>query len=66
MVALSAVLDGAGSWPTRRVSAPIDGWCAPGFGPVREAFAANFAERGEVGAARRDLSRSARPEGERS
>ncbi|WP_426571586.1 serine hydrolase domain-containing protein [Aquihabitans sp. McL0605] len=29
---------------------PIDGWCAPGFEPVRAAFAANFAERGEVGA----------------
>ncbi|HEU0170068.1 MAG TPA: serine hydrolase domain-containing protein [Acidimicrobiales bacterium] len=30
---------------------PIGGWCAPGFAPVREAFAANFAERGEIGAA---------------
>lgn len=30
---------------------PIDGWCAAGFEPVRAAFAANFAERGEVGAA---------------
>ena len=30
---------------------PIDGTCAPGFDGVREAFAANFAERGEVGAA---------------
>ena len=34
-----------------RVTTPIDGWCAPGFAPVQEAFAANFAERGEVGAA---------------
>jgi CubicO group peptidase (beta-lactamase class C family) len=34
-----------------RVTTPIDGWCAPGFAPVREAFAANFTERGEVGAA---------------
>jgi CubicO group peptidase (beta-lactamase class C family) len=33
------------------VTTPIDGWCAPGFAPVREAFAANFTERGEVGAA---------------
>ena len=33
------------------MSTPIDGWCAPGFAPVREAFEANFAERGEVGAA---------------
>ncbi len=31
--------------------APIAGHCAPGFEPVREAFAANFAEQGEVGAA---------------
>ena len=29
----------------------IHGTIAPGFEPVREAFAANFAERGEVGAA---------------
>lgn len=33
------------------MSTPILGRCAPGFAPVREAFAANFAERGEVGAA---------------
>ncbi len=33
------------------VSTPIDGMCAPEFTPVREAFEANFAERGEVGAA---------------
>ena len=33
------------------MSTPIDGCCAPGFDAVREAFAANFAERGEVGAA---------------
>jgi CubicO group peptidase (beta-lactamase class C family) len=30
---------------------PVDGWCAPGFTRVRAAFEANFAERGEVGAA---------------
>ncbi len=30
--------------------AGIHGTCEPGFGPVREAFAANFAERGEIGA----------------
>jgi CubicO group peptidase (beta-lactamase class C family) len=29
----------------------IDGWCAPGFEPVRDAFEANFTQRGEVGAA---------------
>ena len=28
----------------------IHGTCAPGFEPVRQAFAANFAERGEIGA----------------
>jgi CubicO group peptidase (beta-lactamase class C family) len=33
------------------VSAPIEGWCAPGFTAVQDEFAANFAERGEVGAA---------------
>ena len=33
------------------VSAPIDGWCAPGFEAVRRAFEANFATEGEVGAA---------------
>ncbi|MCU1351634.1 MAG: hypothetical protein JWM05_843 [Acidimicrobiales bacterium] len=33
------------------MSTPIDGWCAPGYAAVREAFAENFAERGEVGAA---------------
>ena len=30
---------------------PISGHCAPGYGAVQDAFAANFAERGEVGAA---------------
>ena len=33
------------------MSTPIEGWCAPGFEAVPEAFAANFEERGEVGAA---------------
>ena len=33
-----------------RMSTPIEGWVAPGFELVRDAFAANFAERGEVGA----------------
>jgi CubicO group peptidase (beta-lactamase class C family) len=32
------------------VEAPISGTCDPRFGAVREAFAQNFAERGEVGA----------------
>ena len=31
-------------------TAPIEGFVAPGFEAVRSAFAANFAERGEVGA----------------
>src|SRR3546814_5207411 len=31
--------------------APVGGWCAAGWEPVREAFVGNFAERGEVGAA---------------
>jgi CubicO group peptidase (beta-lactamase class C family) len=30
---------------------PVSGRCDPAFGPVGEAFAANFADRGEVGAA---------------
>jgi CubicO group peptidase (beta-lactamase class C family) len=33
------------------LTVPITGWCAPGFAPVRDAFAANFSERGEAGAA---------------
>jgi CubicO group peptidase (beta-lactamase class C family) len=33
------------------VSTPIDGHCVPEFARVREAFEANFAERGELGAA---------------
>jgi CubicO group peptidase (beta-lactamase class C family) len=32
------------------VETEIHGTCAPGYEPVREAFAANFAERGEIGA----------------
>ncbi len=32
-------------------AAPVHGTVAPGFEPVRDAFAANFAERGEVGGA---------------
>ena len=31
-------------------SAQLHGTCEPGFEPVRDAFAANFAERGEIGA----------------
>lgn len=31
--------------------APVEGWCAPGFEPVRDAFANNFAAHGELGAA---------------
>jgi CubicO group peptidase (beta-lactamase class C family) len=30
---------------------PVDGWCEPRFEAVRQAFATNFVERGEVGAA---------------
>lgn len=37
---------------TRRPGAPrVDGFVAPGFEPVRDAFLANLRERGEVGAA---------------
>lgn len=36
------------TWP---MEATIDGWCDDAFVEVREAFAGNFAERGEVGAA---------------
>jgi CubicO group peptidase (beta-lactamase class C family) len=32
------------------VDLPLSGFCDPRFGDVREAFVANFAERGEVGA----------------
>jgi CubicO group peptidase (beta-lactamase class C family) len=32
-------------------AAGLGGWCDPRFAPVRDAFAANFAERGETGAA---------------
>jgi CubicO group peptidase (beta-lactamase class C family) len=35
--------------PERAVS--LGGWCDPRFTPVRDAFAANFTERGETGAA---------------
>ena len=31
--------------------AAVEGLCDPGFEPVRDAFRANFAERGELGAA---------------
>ncbi len=40
--------DGTGPSPDR---VPVAGHCAPGFAAVRDAFLANFAERGEVGAA---------------
>jgi CubicO group peptidase (beta-lactamase class C family) len=33
------------------LDAAVEGSVAPGFEPVREAFAANFAERGELGGA---------------
>jgi CubicO group peptidase (beta-lactamase class C family) len=44
--------DGVG-WQAVRMDhtvTPIDGFVAPGFEAARDAFAANFAERGEVGA----------------
>ncbi len=31
--------------------ATVEGHCDPRFGPLRDAFQANFAERGELGAA---------------
>ena len=36
---------------TAKTSTPIDGVCDARFAPVREAFAANFAQHGEIGAA---------------
>ncbi len=36
----------------------IEGYCDPGFAPVREAFAENFAQRGEIGGGRRDGRRA--------
>lgn len=39
-----------GGMPTDPAT-PISGWCDPAFVAVRDAFAANFAERGELGAA---------------
>jgi CubicO group peptidase (beta-lactamase class C family) len=32
------------------VETPVSGYCEPRFDAVREAFEANFAERGELGA----------------
>ncbi len=37
-------------WKTPSVETPVRGACDPRFDPVREEFARNFAERGEVGA----------------
>ena len=36
--------------PEPSSATPIDGFVAPGWEPVREAFAANFSERGDLGA----------------
>ena len=33
------------------LAAGLSGWCDPSFARVRDAFAANFTERGETGAA---------------
>jgi CubicO group peptidase (beta-lactamase class C family) len=33
------------------IAEPIEGWCDPGFRAVRDAFAGNFATRGELGGA---------------
>ncbi|MBA3941079.1 MAG: esterase [Sphingopyxis sp.] len=33
------------------ITTPVAGSCAPRFAPVRDAFAANFADRGDIGAA---------------
>ena len=41
----------AGRCDDRPIGLHVDGTCSPGFEPVRDAFVANFAERGEVGAA---------------
>ena len=37
--------------PSSQPVVAVDGHCDPRFGPLREAFGANFAERGEIGAA---------------
>jgi CubicO group peptidase (beta-lactamase class C family) len=37
--------------PSPGTAVPIGGHCEPRFGPVRDAFAANFSDRGELGAA---------------
>ena len=37
--------------PSSQRVVAVDGHCDPRFGPLREAFGANFAERGEIGAA---------------
>ena len=41
----------AGTTRTEAPAPEIHGTVAPGFEPVRDAFARNFAEHGEVGAA---------------
>ena len=48
--ALTRAFDDRGSL-SDRPEVLINGVCAPGFGKVREAFAWNFIERGEIGAA---------------
>ena len=37
--------------PSSQRVVAVDGHCDPRFGPLRDAFGANFAERGEIGAA---------------
>jgi len=37
--------------PSSQPVVAVDGHCDPRFGPLRDAFGANFAERGEIGAA---------------
>jgi CubicO group peptidase (beta-lactamase class C family) len=44
-------MDGRGGPAVRGEPAAVDGWVAPGFEPVAQAFASNFAQRHELGAA---------------
>src|ERR1700730_7349767 len=51
MIAISQLIRHGGVMTSVSGAAKIKGWCDPRFAGVRDAFAANFAERGEAGAA---------------
>jgi CubicO group peptidase (beta-lactamase class C family) len=48
---LGAILDDLFAREAMNVTLPLDGFCDPRFAAVREAFRANFSERGEPGGA---------------